>query len=558
MKKIAALFNAVVLSITMLQAQTAQQVKNLSAYAKVWGFLKYYHPEAAKGNPNWDKELCKMIPMVKSTATDEAFNQLLNSWYNHLPKAKLSATTTQLQSDTIMRVFDEQDIKSFGVSQALQDEFIRLYQYHLPGASKYITDWSGKYHLDYIRHTEDPFNKPACPDEEHRLLALFRYWNIINYFYPHKKINAPGWDKVLADCIPQFVAASNAEEYQLAFLKLTARLKDSHSFFQQEDWNKAHTRLNMPFDLSFINGRFYIIKSRYDSLMNALNFKIGDEIVGINGKPVADRINDLKPLTTGTNELSVYRNIGAMLFKIDTVASIQIGIKRQGETMEKHVSLYTGAALYKYRQGHPLKAWEDMGNGVWYVRICEITQPATLTKLFADIHEAKTVIWDMRAYPDFKVMQQVKNGLFTESKIQGTDCNGIVDFPGSFAKHTGGGFGQSNSLSLPLYTGRMIVLVNEFTQSLAESAAAELRTRPNTIIMGRQTAGTTGNVTFVEFPGGITAGYTAVGVQGINGNFTEGLGVKIDMPVELDVNELSKYPDLMLQIAYREAVKSKL
>ena len=72
--------------------------------------------------------------------------------------------------------------------------------------------------------------------------------------------------------------------------------------------------------------------------------------------------------------------------------------------------------------------------------------------------------------------------------------------------------------------------------------------------MGRQTAGTTGNVTSAEYPGGIEAYFTAVGVKGLNERFTEGKGVKIDKEIKLSGDSLSKYPDYMLEMAYREAV----
>src|SRR5678815_5215483 len=61
MKKFLSVFIIAVLTNITLHAQTNQQIKNLATLARVWGFLKYYHPDAAKGNPDWDKELVRMI-----------------------------------------------------------------------------------------------------------------------------------------------------------------------------------------------------------------------------------------------------------------------------------------------------------------------------------------------------------------------------------------------------------------------------------------------------------------------------------------------------------------
>lgn len=557
MKKLITFIILLVSGLNSLFAQNKQQVKNLASFAKVWGFLKYYHPAVAKGNPDWDKELIRMIPIVKSAGTNNDFNKRITDWYNTLPKAQLSPAISQLQSDTVLRVFDENNIAEFGVPAALQNELTRLYQYHLPDSNKFIDNRYRGHRLDYIYHKEDPYTTPACPDEAHRLLALFRYWNIVNYFYPYKKINAPNWDNVLPAFIPQFIAAKDSNEYRKTFIRLTAQIKDSHSFFNQQQWNKVHDLMNLPFTTFYIDGKFFIGRSRYDSLMEQQDFKIGDEIISINNKPVSDRVKDLAPYTTGTNQLSYYRNIANKLFKIDSSRAIKVGIKRQGQYISKAVRLFTESELYQYRKDHHLKLWEDLGNGIWYVRICEIANPDTLKKLFADIQNAKTVIWEMRAYPNFSVMQRVSAGLFAVNGQTGIDYNGILEFPGSFARHKSTGFDKVNSLKLQLYTGKLIVLVNEETQSLAESVAFELRLRPNTIIMGRQTAGTTGNILFVDYPGGIEASFTGVGVEGLNDSFKEGLGVKIDKQIKLSGKDLTMYPDYMLEMAYREALKNE-
>jgi hypothetical protein len=557
MKKFFSVFIIVVLTGITLHAQTIPQIKNLATLAKVWGFLKYYHPEAAKGNPDWDKELIKMIPIVKSSASKTAFSKLLIDWYNSLPKAKLSDEVTQPKAgDSIEKVFDETYIARFDVPPSLISQLTRLYLYHLPDTSKYITNRSQQYTLDYTKHTEDPFAMPALPDEAHRLLAFFRYWNIIEYFYPHKKTNAPGWDKVLPEFIPRFMAANDSTKYRQTFLILTTKLKDSHSFFYHPVWDRLHNYMYPPFRVIYIDGRYFISGSRYDSLMKAMDLKRGDEIVGVNGKPIAERINELKPYTTGTNELSFYRNICQKLLQIDTTRTVQVTINREGRELNRTVSLVARNEFPNYHSSdRPL--WKDMGNGIWYVRFCDIRKMDTLEKLFADIQQAKTVIWDLRAYPDFFISQAAKKGLFAQNPLCHITYNSILEFPGAFGIHTWPVLDEKapDTLHLPVYQGRMIVLVDEYTQSLSESCAYELSFREHTIVMGRQTAGTTGNVNWIDSPGGIGLSYTAVGMKALKERFTEGAGVKIDKEIKLSAGNLLEYPDYILELAYREAQK---
>jgi hypothetical protein len=217
--------------------------------------------------------------------------------------------------------------------------------------------------------------------------------------------------------------------------------------------------------------------------------------------------------------------------------------------------LNTIAEFTGYQKVHPPALWKDMGNGTWYVRICRVRKADTLRALFSAIRDARYVIWDMRDYPDFKVVQAMKSGLFADSIRGSINYNARLYYPGSFLTSIGFSYSLDSPGALTLYKGKMIVLVNEFTQSLAESVAAELRLRPNTVIMGSQTAGTTGNIVWTEYPGGISTTFTGVGVRGVNNSFVEKQGVTIDLPVDLSVKKLAASKDYLLELAIKETTK---
>lgn len=538
------------------QSPTKQETDNLATFIKVWGFLKYYHPDVAKGNPNWDEELVKTALTITKVEGIENYKKFIIKWYSTLPKVKIEYGIEQPKGDSVFTVFDELDIKGYNIPQGMKAELLNMYRYHHPDSSKYISDRYGKYKLDYVYHNEEPFEKPAYPDEGHRLLALARYWNIINYFYPHKATNAANWDKVLTDFIPQFIAAANAEEYRATFLKLTAQIKDSHSFFKQKEWNQKQGAYSLPFRVYYVQGKYVIGYSEYDELMKVQDFRIGDEIVEIDGKPIAQRIKELTPYVTGTNELSFHRNIGQMLFKINGRKTMQVKLKRGDTYINEEVKLFhEGSDLYPYRVKHQSKFYEDLGNGVWYVRFCNINNVKQLQQMFAAIKDAKSVIWEMRDYPNYQMVQAMRPGLFSERQKTEINYNAIKSYPGSFKVNNEVIVMEKDTLNLPLYKGKLVVLVNEFTQSLAESLASELRHRPNTVVMGRQTAGTTGNILFTDFPGGIEASYTAVKVVGLNDSFKEGEGVKLDKKIGLTVKKIRSDKDYELQQAYLEALQ---
>ncbi|CAA9194559.1 hypothetical protein FLA105534_00218 [Flavobacterium bizetiae] len=54
--------------------------ENLASLAKVWGFLKYYHPNVAKGNFNWDEQLIQMIPKVEQAQNKDDLSRIYLEW----------------------------------------------------------------------------------------------------------------------------------------------------------------------------------------------------------------------------------------------------------------------------------------------------------------------------------------------------------------------------------------------------------------------------------------------------------------------------------------------
>ena len=44
---------------------------------------------------------------------------------------------------------------------------------------------------------ENPYPEMTYPSEEFRLLSLFRFWNVIHYFFPYKHLLDRPWEETL-------------------------------------------------------------------------------------------------------------------------------------------------------------------------------------------------------------------------------------------------------------------------------------------------------------------------------------------------------------------------
>ena len=79
---------------------------------------------------------------------------------------------------------------------------------------------------ELIDQKDNQYPSMELPTVEYRLLALFRFWNVINYFFPYKKLIDDPWENVLARYIPKFEANKDAVDYQLTVREMVAEIKD--------------------------------------------------------------------------------------------------------------------------------------------------------------------------------------------------------------------------------------------------------------------------------------------------------------------------------------------
>ncbi|MBC5993086.1 S41 family peptidase [Pontibacter cellulosilyticus] len=529
-------------------------IERVATFTKVWGLMKYYHPEVAAGSINWDSVFVALTPKVAEAQNQQEFDALMEDLYTSVPAPTLADSYNIPKADTTKTVFAVSEIADYKVSVVLKQQLRNLYERHLPLQSRYITNKYKEYTLDYIRFIEDPLDKVTYPESEIRLLALARYWNTINYFYPHKYSIGKAWERVLLQYIPVFANAPNELDYHLAIQRLNKELVDTHSFVSSPIIN-AMWGPNPHFMVGYMDGKYVITSLKSDSIAKAEDVRVGDILVSINGKPIKQRMKELWPLMVGSNRAATHRDVAIYLLNIDAKASATIDLKRNGSRLTRTISRYPYQELVKLSdKPKQQNLWREVAENVYWVNFGAIQDTAKLRSLFEDLKKAETVIMDLRRYPNYQVYMMALPALLSGSFQTSTVINAQVNFPGLFTESKSI-FERTDTSKLAAYSGRMIVLVNEHTQSLGESFAFTLALRPNTTILGSQTAGTTGNITWLSLPGGARIAFTGVGEHGVDYSFEQRKGVKIDKVVKPTIDSIAAGKDAVLDAAVEEARK---
>ena len=143
---------------------------------------------------------------------------------------------------------------------------------------------------------------------------------------------------------------------------------------------------------------------------------------------------------------------------------------------------------------------------------------------------------DLRTYPqnmDFTLTALIGRSLRTEPVVAWQMVHPTLALPGLFFRQEQllyNGFEEGAERCTQPYKGRVILLVNESTQSNPEFQAMALQRCPQTLTIGSPTSGATGSIVWIPLPGQITS-FSGVGVLYPDGTQTQTVGVRLDAEV---------------------------
>ena len=192
-----------------------------------------------------------------------------------------------------------------------------------------------------------------------------------------------------------------------------------------------------------------------------------------------------------------------------------------------------------------------MDNNIGYITLQTIKED-DIAQIKDEFKSTKGIIIDIRSYPSTFVPFSLGSYFVSSSTPFVKFTNGNVDNPGEFT--------FTENLKIPskgkTYQGKLIVLVNELSQSQAEYTSMAFRAGDNTTIIGSTTAGADGNVLRFFLPGGIFTMISGIGVYYPDGRETQRIGILPDIEMNPTINGIKKGNDELLDQAV-EIIRGK-
>jgi len=519
-----------------------QKIDDLTVLGKVWGFLKYYHPAVADGKYDWDRELFKILPAVLECKTTEKRNKILSAWIDQLGKVK-AGSPEKIDSATVKTYPDLAWIDDASLGAELSAKLHEVRRARRTGENVYASPGVRAANPQFH---EEAYAKPAYPDAGLRLLAVYRYWNIIQYHFPYKYLIGEDWNAVLPEFILKSVKAGSALEYQLMMRLMIVRIHDSHAGFDSGDTLMAHYygRRIVPLQVKFIEGQATVTGYFSSEAGRRSGLKSGDVIRAINGKPVSSIVAQRKAFTWASNNAAELRNIAYDLLRTND-SILQLRCLRGDSAFEIRVKSYRPQQLRSSVPPEPDSAYKLLSPEIGYIHI-GTAKRKTISEVMSSFRNTKGLIIDVRCYPSESVLYLLSAHLLPEPKtfVAITYCD--YKQPGLFCFSKTIKAGGKNP---DYYKGKVIILVNERTQSAAEFLSMALRTAPRATVIGSTTSGADGNVSKFTLPGGISTGISGIGIYYPNGGETQRVGIVPDIEVKPTIKGIREGRDEVLEKA---------
>lgn len=505
---------------------------NLETLCRVWGYAKYHHPVFCDTlcRVDVDSALFALLPRVVH-ADRETRNRHLLDWVRSLG----DYTPNRVECEQTLAPYDLVETADLGWTAdtvLLGGELSKLLQelrYAERGENYYLrmgTMENGPgYHYLSLRN-ERSYPTPQM-DSGLNLLLLFRLWNVIEYYAPNRSLTLHPWDEVLSTYIPLMGVETDGRCFARLYMRLIRELNDGHAVAPVE---MLFGQRMLPVWPLQAEGRLFVGYSG-DSLLER-----GDEVVAIDGEPISERLELLREYASRSNEASLRQALRfyGLSTRRDTAEVVR---RRAGACDTLRVATVPYGSVSPIYDPAQLAQppFRLLADSVGYIYAGTFSREH-LAEVGQTLPRTRALIIDLRTYPqnmDFTLTALISRSLRTEPVVAWQMVHPTLALPGLFFRQEQWlyeGFEEGAERCTQPYKGRVILLVDEITQSNPEFQAMAFQSCPQTQTIGSPTSGANGSIVWIPLPGQMTS-FSGIGALYPDGTQPQTVGVRLDVEV---------------------------
>ena len=538
-------------TLTAADFEDPRTLDNLETLCRVWGYAKYHHPVFCDTlrRVDVDSALFALLPRVVH-ADRKTRNRHLLDWVRSLG----DYTPNRVECEQALAPYDLVGTADLGWTAdtvLLGGELSHLLQdlrYAERDENYYLRlgqpDQGPDY--QYLSLRGESFYPTPQMDSGLNLLLLFRLWNVIEYYAPYRAVTLHPWNEVLSTYIPLMGVETDGRRFARLYMRLIRELNDGHAYAPVE---MLFGQRMLPVWPLQAEGRLFVGYSGDSALER------GDEVLAIDGEPISERLELLREYASRSNEASLRKALRyyGLRTRRDTAEVVRCRAGACDTLRVATVPYGSVSPLYDPAQlvQPPFRLLVD---SVWYIYAGTFTREH-LAEVGQTLPRTRALIIDLRTYPmnvDGALIALAGQSLRTEPVVAWQTLHQTLALPGLFFRQEqwlDNGFEEGAARCTEPYKGRVILLVDEITQSNPEFQAMALQSCPQTLTIGSPTSGADGDIVSLPLPGGLMTYFSGIGIFYPDGTPTQTVGVRLDVEVDDTVESLQAGRDLVLEKA---------
>jgi hypothetical protein len=523
---------------TLCQPIRIQQINQLAALGKVWGFLKYYHPLVSQGKFNWDTTLVANYHKAVAAKNKTDFNILIDNIIRSAGLVPQSTAGLHKALDSLARNLSIKWINDTSIFSPANSKLLwNIYNTYKPVNNFYIKRRDKIGNAYFANETLYPV---VLPSVEYRFLALCRFWNVINYYYPYKYLIPVSWDSILEEFIPRMINIQNDYAYFRTIQEMLTRLKDGHGIVMSDWGNNFSDRKLLPFFIRRIDSVFMVSRYIDTSVCFKENIKPGDTIVAIDelDTKILFRHHARYQAASNNNYLEYKTCFWMSVVKKKTIS---VNFQTKKDTVTKLIQTLNPPIIFHSAN---TKAFRLFNDSVGFLDLGKLLEKQ-VDSAFLLFRKTKYIIADSRNYPKWTMLAIADNILPRQTLIAQV-CEPDFKNPGHIKWARPMFAGKKNP---DYYNGTLIVLINDETMSQSELSVMIMKNAPKCITIGTQTAGAVGDVSTLPLPGGIKINYSGLGYYLPDYGLVQQKGIIPDIEVKTTRSGIIENKDEILERA---------
>lgn len=575
------LITILIASIALIGCNEEAEIEdNLITFAKVYGYVKYFHPSDEATQIDWQKfSIYGATQISNCKSKEEIVNTLSDLFKPIAPSIVFSTDSVDCVIDEIMLTpadttgchitFWQHQGVSIGMAMNNQVYISQrtyrngeapLFEYE-PSIGESITKeiadgiWCN---IPIAVYCDSQFTYPVSdhekleelmeelesvrdPDPENLFVRLgnsINAYNVFQHFYPYFDVVEVDLEDELRKALTKSKADSTARDHLITLEQFTAPLKDGHIGVYNEN---SAIYFVPPISWEWIEDKLIITK--YSGDIDPIS--VGDEVTKIDGENPKDHFENIySRISAGT--------VGWLKYKANEKSlqgerSSKISLEINGATsieLERYIN------PYRQDDNDTIARYRHMGDGIWYLNL-DVIEMDTINALMSELEQSKAIICDLRGYPNgnhdfirhFMSVNDTSKSWMQIPQIIYPDHKKVVGYSSynwmEFMKPKNPYLGDKN----------IVFIIDGRAISYAESYMGFVEGYELATIIGQPTAGTNGNVNMFRLPGGYRITWTGMKVLKHDGSQHHGIGILPEIYVEKTIQGVKDGRDEFLEKA---------